>query len=240
MSYIDLHCDTLLNYFNDETFDLYRSETSSIDLLRLHQAGVMAQFFAICLPSVATLQRRGFTVEQFLQFSIERFEEALAAHGDIVEHAVTASDVETCRDEGRLAALLSIEDGRAVAGDLARLGEYRALGVRMLTLTWFEHNCFGAPSSDDATVMAEGLTPFGLQAVPLMNELGIIIDVSHLSDGGFWDSDVRTFNVSVYHRRTGETRVFTVVSKRLEKASFLDTPLIVSLFLVFDETLKTL
>lgn len=70
---------------------------------------------------------------------------------------------------------------------MARLEWLYGLGVRVLGLTWNYANCFGAPNSQDPAVMSAGLTPFGRDAVVRMQELGMLVDVSHLSDGGFRD-----------------------------------------------------
>ena len=70
---------------------------------------------------------------------------------------------------------------------MEKLQEYYDKGVRMLRLTWNFANCFGYPNSPDATIMKKGLSAFGKEAVEEMNRLGMIVDVSHLSDGGFWD-----------------------------------------------------
>ena len=89
--------------------------------------------------------------------------------------------------EGRISAFLTIEDGREVQGRMERLEEYHRMGVRLLGLTWNYANCFGFPNSQDPSVMKQGLSDFGKEAVGELNRLGMIIDVSHLSDGGFWD-----------------------------------------------------
>jgi len=186
MSYFDLHCDTLLHYFNDPDFNLYQSAAASVDIKRLHESGVMAQCFAICLPEAKTLKARGWTDDQFIRFTAERFYEAVAAHDDVIRTAKSVAEILANHAAGRTSAILSIEDGRGVGGDLEKLREYHDLGVRLLTLTWFDENCFGSPSSDDPLVMNKPLSEFGRTAIPLLNELGIVIDVSHLSDGGFW------------------------------------------------------
>jgi membrane dipeptidase len=80
-----------------------------------------------------------------------------------------------------VAAALTLEDGRIAASE-AGLRRVWQDGVRILTLTWNQENAFGFPHR-----AAAGLKPWGREAIPLMNELGLIIDVSHLSDGGFWD-----------------------------------------------------
>lgn len=91
------------------------------------------------------------------------------------------------RAQGKMSAVLTMEDGAAVRGKLENLKHFYDLGVRALSLTWNFENCFGFPNSKDPAVMERGLTPFGKEAVAYMQELGMLVDVSHLSDGGFYD-----------------------------------------------------
>lgn len=86
-----------------------------------------------------------------------------------------------------MSAFLTIEDGRSVNGFMDNLQRYYDMGVRLISLTWNFKNCFGFPNSKDPKIMAEGLTDFGKDAVVRMQELGMLVDVSHLSDGGFMD-----------------------------------------------------
>jgi membrane dipeptidase len=88
---------------------------------------------------------------------------------------------------GKIAALLTIEEGGILNNDINRLYELYNQGIRLITLTWNHENCIGYPNSKDEAIMEKGLKPFGVEVVEKMNELGMIIDVSHLSDGGFWD-----------------------------------------------------
>ena len=83
--------------------------------------------------------------------------------------------------------ILTVEEGGVLNGKMERLDELYRRGIRLITLTWNYENCIGSPNSLDPQVMERGLKPFGIQVVERMNELGMIIDVSHLSDGGFWD-----------------------------------------------------
>lgn len=83
--------------------------------------------------------------------------------------------------------MLTMEDGRAVAGQLENLKRFYDMGFRAISLTWNMPNCFGSPNSADPEVMSQGLTEFGRNAVAYMQELGILVDVSHLSEGGFYD-----------------------------------------------------
>ncbi|MBR2528387.1 MAG: membrane dipeptidase [Blautia sp.] len=89
--------------------------------------------------------------------------------------------------QGKTSAFLTLEDGRAVQGRYEMLDYFYKKGVRLITLTWNYENCFGYPNSRDPEKMALGLKPFGREAVKRMNELGILVDTSHLSDGGFYD-----------------------------------------------------
>jgi membrane dipeptidase len=109
-------------------------------------------------------------------------------HGDIAAPALSAEDVEQYRKAGKMSGLLTFEDGRPVDGKIENLERWYKEGIRLITLTWNGDNCFGYPNSDDKALMEKGLKPFGKEAVRRMNDLGIIVDVSHLSDGGFWDA----------------------------------------------------
>ena len=87
----------------------------------------------------------------------------------------------------RTAGILTVEEGGVLNGRLSRLDDLYENGVRLVTLTWNYENCIGYPNSRDRNIMEKGLTGFGIQTVERMNELGMIVDVSHLSDGGFRD-----------------------------------------------------
>lgn len=80
-----------------------------------------------------------------------------------------------------------MEEGGVLNGNRNRLEELYQRGVRLITLTWNYENCIGYPNSRNAQEMQKGLKSFGKQVVEEMNERGMLVDVSHLSDGGFWD-----------------------------------------------------
>ena len=80
--------------------------------------------------------------------------------------------------------LLSIEEGGILNQERERLNVLHERGVRLITLTWNYENCLGFPNSTDAGTMAKGLKPFGKEIVEAMGAKGMIVDVSHLSDGG--------------------------------------------------------
>ncbi len=197
MSFIDLHCDTLqlYAYEKEPAGDLYENQYS-VDFCRMRQAGMKAQFFAMFMPvpghcdylKNADIYRDGeLWDEGFLTVLYRGFKRSVKAHSDLVMHAKNWADYEEAKKVGKMAAFLTVEDGRAVAGKMDHLRALHRAGVSLISLTWNFKNCFGSPNSRDSKVMAEGLTEFGKEAIGEMNDLGMIIDVSHLSDGGFYD-----------------------------------------------------
>ena len=190
---IDMHCDTLMHaYFHHGAdADIGTMPEAMVDLRRLREGGAMAQFFAIYIPSAdGETVRRGETLvlaEDYVRDCAGILDRALQAHGGDIARALSAGDIRRSWSQDRCGALLTVEDGALVRGDLGRLDWLYGLGVRALGLTWNYPNCFGAPNSPDPAVMSAGLTPFGREAVAYMQDLGMLVDVSHLSDGGFWD-----------------------------------------------------
>lgn len=187
-----MHCDTLgtVLLHDPERRDLYRCPAAMADLARMRQAGQLAQFFAVFLPpaeSFAGLGIPAMSDEEYIETLRQILLQNVARHADTVAMAYNAADVVNNRAAGKLSAILTMEDGRAVQGSLGRLERFYKQGFRAIALTWNGANCFGTPNSADPAVMAKGLTPFGKEAVAYMQELGMLVDVSHLSEGGFYD-----------------------------------------------------
>ena len=184
--YLDLHCDTLELGFLKKKEDIYEMPEGMLDICRMKEAGMYGQFFAIFFPP----QNREWMPEDevYYQSLKNLFYESLDRHKDCIAFACCVADAERNFREGKLSAFLTIEDGRHVQGELSNIERFYQDGVRLISLTWNYENCFGAPNSKDRTIMERGLTSFGCEAVRYMNELGMLIDVSHLSDGGFYDA----------------------------------------------------
>ena len=188
--YIDMHCDTLMQAWLKRKKDIYTLPKAMVDVQRLKQGGCMAQFFAIFMPPIKLKKYMGPFFPKdgpYIRKLHTIFQNTLKDHGDVLAPVFTGKDLEQNAAQGKISALLTLEDGRAVNGSLERLEEFYTMGVRLISLTWNQPNCFGSPNSDNPQVMNTGLTPFGRQAVERMTQLGMIVDVSHLSDGGFWD-----------------------------------------------------
>lgn len=190
MKYIDMHCDTLMLAWMKKQADVYDHPEMMVDIKRLVKGGCKAQFFAIFLPSPRMKVRMGLEAmndDDYITQLSDILRNTLEHHPGEIARAVSLADILENERTGKVSAVLTMEDGRSVDGRMEKLEHYYDMGVRVIGLTWNQENCFGAPNSPDASIMAKGLTGFGKDAIVRMNELGMGIDVSHLSDGGFWD-----------------------------------------------------
>lgn len=192
LGYIDMHCDSLLKSL--ETNQLYNSPGNMLDVSRMVLAGQIAQFFAVFFPPQLVEKTNQQKCDQLQSGDEVLFDRArrllldtVSAHSDVIRMAYSVDDIERNQSEGCSSAILTIEDARAVNGNMSKLYCFFKAGVRVFGLTWNSSNCFGYPNSRNVEKMNLGLTDFGKEAVLEMNRLGAIIDVSHLSDGGFWD-----------------------------------------------------
>lgn len=182
--YIDLHCDTLLRALHQKKETIYEMPEAMVDVKRLKEAQMICQFFAIFFPP-----RTEDSLEDDTLFEGARqiFLDTVEKYPNIIAQARNYTEIIKNYEMGRISGVLTMEDGRAVQGSIERLEYFYRQGVRLISLTWNFENCFGFPNSKDESIMKKGLTSFGKEAISVMNELGILIDVSHLSDGGFYD-----------------------------------------------------
>ena len=189
--YIDMHCDTLLRGVQEERKEIYKMPEAMLDVSRLKEAQVLCQFFAIFFPPRKTKYPEGVKPlpedDELFTKAREIFLSTIQQYPEALGQATNYQEVIERQKEGKVSGILTMEDGRAVQGDMERLHYFYKQGVRLISLTWNYENCFGSPNSKDPNVMQKGLTSFGKEAVEVMNHLGILIDVSHLSDGGFYE-----------------------------------------------------
>lgn len=183
--YIDLHCDTITMMRADE--DLMRNRRM-VSIPALQAGGALVQSFAAFVPTGLYPKpvRNALAWKRFCRIA-DRKDRLLEKHASELLPVRSMADIEKCRDSGRIGALFTIEDAGVVGRDPGRLEEAYRRGVRIASLIWNHENTLGYPNSAKAEMMQKGLKPFGLEMVEKMNELGIVVDVSHLSDGGFWD-----------------------------------------------------
>lgn len=191
MNYIDMHCDTLAEALVRKSATAEHLEGTMVDTYRLGEAGAAAQFFAMFLPQRNEPGWFGLETmpqpEELMEKMYEIYCNTMAACSDSVAPARNYAELTANRAAGKLSAFLTIENGFVVRGKLENIKKVYDMGVRLITLTWNDANCFGFCHSAEQEEMERGLTDFGKEGVAYMQELGMLVDVSHLSDGGFWD-----------------------------------------------------
>jgi membrane dipeptidase len=188
---IDTHADTPQRFI-DEHFDIGTDTPVSqgnVDLQKARQGNLGAEFFSIWVDpqtSAGHYTRRALDL-------IDAVYQQAARHPDQMVMAFSAEDIVRARtgSHKRLAALMGVEGGHAMEGDIRVLRDFYRLGARYMTLTWSNTNELGDSSGDinDPKVQHHnGLTPFGKEVVLEMNRLGMMVDISHVADKTFWDA----------------------------------------------------
>lgn len=191
MQYIDMHCDTLMQALMRRQDTIEHLEGTMLDAARLKESGATAQFFAMFLPQKMEPEWFGQDKmpepSELLLMMYQVYRNTMEACAGYLTPARSYEELMTNQREGKISAFLTIENGCVAEGKFEKIKEFYDMGVRLITLTWNDANCFGYPHSENREEMRRGLTDFGKEAVGYMNELGILVDVSHLSDGGFYD-----------------------------------------------------
>jgi len=176
-----MHCDTILKLMKDkENLGLYENEFD-VDIKKLKKGNSLAQFFAMFVY----LKSGNDPLETCLEM-IDKFYIELEKNSDYISLATNYDKIMSNEKEGKLSAVLTIEEGGVLKGKIHNLRNFYRLGVRAMTLTWNEVNEIGSPNKEEE-YRNKGLTSFGEEVVYEMNKLGMLIDVSHLSDRGFYD-----------------------------------------------------
>lgn len=176
MNLIDMHCDMFWKMSEGNT-------DFCVDLDKLQKAESVAEFFACFIYTDGTYEgsyEKALTMLNTGKKYLKQYEEKIG----IVR---SKKEFENNQKSGKLSAVLTIEEGGILEGDMSRLEQLWEQDIRLMTLLWNYENCIGYPNSKDKRIMEKGLKPFGFEVVERMNELGMMIDVSHMSDGGFWD-----------------------------------------------------
>lgn len=180
MRIVDMHCDTISELLKKKRKgqpEKLRRNTCHVDLERMQQGGYLLQNFALFVNLAACENPWQEVCELY-----KLYRDEIGKNEDILAPVFCYEDIEKNKALGKISALLTVEEGGVCEGDLSKLDILYAWGVRMMTLTWNHPNALGYPIS-----VAKGLTELGKNFVERMEELGIIVDVSHLSDAGFYD-----------------------------------------------------
>ncbi|EGO62801.1 dipeptidase [Acetonema longum] len=181
MHIIDWHCDTILKLWRSEGKAALSENHLSIDLEKLQAGHSLAQFFAVFIDLESHPQP--FTAFNAMA---DLFQQELAQNSGRIALARSVAELKANRDSGYISAFLTIEDGGVLEGQMENLYQAYERGVRLITLTWNYPNEIGYPNHE-WTHQNQGLTGFGREVAAEMNRLGMIVDVSHLSDQGFYD-----------------------------------------------------
>lgn len=183
---IDTHADTPQRFL-DENYDLADPlNGGNWNLESAEKGNLGAEFFSIWVDPEANQGRfAGRTFDL-----IAAVKEQVAKHSDKMMMATSPAGIELAHREHKIAALMGIEGGHSIEGSLALLREYYSLGVRYMTLTWSNSNGWADSSGDidDPKIphTKEGLSEFGKDVVYEMNRLGMMVDISHVSDRTFY------------------------------------------------------
>lgn len=221
MKIVDMHCDTIseiAGHRRQNEACALRENTLHVDLKRMRESGYLLQNFALFI----NIGECAGTPWEELCSLYEVYLGELAQNADILAPVYRYEDIEKNRREGKLSAMLTVEEGAVCQGDIEKLERLYDMGVRMMTLTWNHPNELGSPNLDSGVgkeVWREyrrlreekctqgerdriqnnltkylctpdtvcGLTRKGREFVCRMEELGMIPDVSHLADRGFYD-----------------------------------------------------
>jgi len=179
---VDTHDDTPQRMLWQD-FDLaHRDPAGNIDIPRMREGGLTGIFMSIwtegTLPAPEAVKRALRQIE-LVRAQVEK-------HPADLILATTAADVRRAHSEGKIAVLMGVEGGHMINDDLALLRRYASLGVRYLTLTHGVNDDWADSSTDKPA--HNGLTPFGRQVVEELNRLGVMVDISHVSDKTFYDA----------------------------------------------------
>lgn len=179
---IDLHADTPQR-FVDERFSFAEDELrgGQISLATARSGGIDGEFFAAWCEPTEWVGRYAERTRSL----IASVHAQVAAHPEAMAFCRNAAEIVAAEDAGKFAALIGVEGGHSIEGRIDLLEEYFASGVRYMTLTWSNTNEWADSSSD--VPRHNGLTDFGREVVRTMQRLGMIVDVSHVSDKTFWD-----------------------------------------------------
>lgn len=189
MKYVDMHCDTVAEMYyrkrDSLPYSLYENELQ-IDLKKLIKGDCFLQCFA-CFTHL------GYIKEPFdyVNKLIDVFYEEIPKYSDLIVPVYSYADIKKAEESGLMAALLTIEEGEACEGSVEKLRHLYSRGARLMNITWNFKNSIGHPNMNENHEFfpnnEQGLTEKGFEIVEEMQKLGMVVDVSHLSDKGFYD-----------------------------------------------------
>lgn len=186
---VDTHCDTPMLMIRPG-FDLreeHPSPASRVDLPRMKKGGLDAMFFGVFTGQKPRTEENYLKTYILANRMLDSIHVMVNKNSDLATLALKADDLEDIKKTGKRAIYIGMENGFPLAKDLSRVEEFYNRGVRYITLCHSYHNDLCDSSSDQAPAEHNGLSAFGKEVVAEMNRLGMMVDVSHLSDKAFFD-----------------------------------------------------
>ena len=184
---VDTHCDTPME-FSRSGFDLGTKHTEGcVDFPRMKEGGLHSEFFAVFIgqgprddSSFTQVHRKALDIFDAIHKNVEK-------NSSMAEMAYSPDDAYRIFKEGKIAAFIGLENGYPIGKDISRIKQYYDLGARYITLCHTKNNDICDSSTDSKGSENDGLSPFGSEVVKEMNRLGMMVDVSHISDKSFFD-----------------------------------------------------
>ena len=184
---VDTHCDTPME-FSDAAFDLgVRHNDGCVDFPRMVEGGLHAEFFAVFTgqgprndSSYNKVHQKALDIFTAIHKNVEK-------NSAMAEIALTADDSYRIKKAGKISAFIGVENGYPIGKDISRIKQYYDLSARYMTLAHSKNNDICDSSTDSRGPDSNGLSPFGTQVVKEMNRLGMMVDISHISDKSFYD-----------------------------------------------------
>ena len=190
--YLKLHYDAIVvDSHNDFIYQVYdkgaefgvRNSFTQSDLPRFREGGLDVQFFAVWIPMKNI--KNSFS---FVKGQVDRLNKIEADNSNDLEFAKNYDDIISITGKNKICGLIGVEGGTAIQNDLDNINKMYDMGVRYIGLTWNNSNIIASSAKDETEKGKKGgLTEFGRQAIQRMNEIGMMIDVSHLGEASFWD-----------------------------------------------------
>ncbi len=184
---VDTHCDTPMDMARSD-FDLgVRHEDGCVDFPRMNEGGLNAEFFAVFIGQGP---RNDSTFNEVNQRAIQIFEtihKNVEKNSEVAAIAKSPDDAYKLKRAGKIAAFIGLENGYPIGTDLSRVKQYYDLDARYITLCHTKNNDICDSSTDSNGAEHNGLSDFGTEVVMEMNRLGMMVDVSHISDLSFYD-----------------------------------------------------
>ena len=184
---VDSHCDTPME-FSDPTFDLgVRNSDGCVDFPKMIEGGLHSEFFVVFTGQGPRNDTAFSSVHKKALGIFKAIKENVGKNSSVAEIATSPEDAYRLKKAGKIAAFIGMENGYPIGKDITLIKEYYDLGARYITLAHMKNNDICDSSTDPAGPENDGLSSFGMKVVREMNRIGMMVDISHISDKSFYD-----------------------------------------------------